>query len=168
MSAGGTRLRRWAVAVVGVAAGILPPARGAWAKAMRREIDFIGPDAAALRWAFGCLFASVNERIRSAIMEAPMTRRERINRITGIAPVVMSLSAFAIILVVVTTGWQRNLTDEGAAAHTFQLLIVLQLPLIATFLGTADWGRFMRVARPMVFQFAALGVAFGALAYFQL
>jgi len=68
---------------------------------------------------------------------------QRINKVSAIAPVVMSLLALAMVLVVVTTGWQRDVKDEGTAAHLFQLLIVMQVPFILTFVTTgklgADW-----------------------------
>ncbi len=94
--------------------------------------------------------------------------RQKINRISGIIPVVMSLVALLVVLIVVFTGWERNLTDEGTAAHIFQLLIVLQAPIILLFLATADWKHFMQVARPLAFQVLAIGLAFVPVAFFKL
>lgn len=96
-----------------------------------------------------------------------MTRR-KINRISAIAPIVMSLLAVLIVLIAVTTGWERNLTDEGAAAHLFQILIVAQLPFILAFLVTADWKRLIQVARPLALQALCIGLAFCSVAYFKL
>lgn len=70
--------------------------------------------------------------------------RERVNRVSGVAPILMSAAALAIVGFVVLTGWQRHLPDEGAAAHIFQILVVAQAPLIMMFLGTADWRRTRR------------------------
>jgi len=95
-------------------------------------------------------------------------RRETINRITAIAPMSMSLLAFGIASASVITGWERSLKDEGAAAHLFQLLIVLQIPLIAAFLMTADWRRLRAIAWVIVLQAAAQGFALGTLALFRL
>ena len=95
-------------------------------------------------------------------------RREKINRVSGITPIVMSLLALSIVLIVVTTGWERDLKDEGTAAHLFQLLIVAQVPFIVTFFATADWKRFMAVAWPLAFQIGALLLALGSIAYFKL
>ena len=94
--------------------------------------------------------------------------RQNINRISAVIPVVMSLLALGVVLVVVTTGWERGLQDEGAGAHIFQLLIVLQAPFILAFLATADWGRLMNVARPAAVQVATMALAIGSVALFQL
>jgi hypothetical protein len=40
------------------ASGVLPRARSSWAEAMRRELDYIEDDRAALHWAIGCVMAS--------------------------------------------------------------------------------------------------------------
>ncbi len=94
--------------------------------------------------------------------------REKINRISGITPIIMSLLAISIVLIVVTTGWELHLKDEGTAAHLFQLLIVAQVPFIVTFFATADWKRLMAVARFLAFQISGLLLALGSVAYFRL
>jgi hypothetical protein len=94
--------------------------------------------------------------------------RAALHRFSAMAPIVMSLVAFLIVAVVVTTGWQRHDTDEGAAAHLFQLLIALQIPVIATFLVTANRRRPAAVAAPILLQLAALALAFGSVAFFGL
>jgi hypothetical protein len=60
---GAGRWRRWAVALVRHAASIMPGAHSPWAEAMRRELDYIGNDPAALRWALGCVMASYRIRM---------------------------------------------------------------------------------------------------------
>jgi pimeloyl-ACP methyl ester carboxylesterase len=45
------------------AACIMPAARSPWADAMRRELDYIGDDPAAFRWALGCVLASYRARL---------------------------------------------------------------------------------------------------------
>ncbi len=94
--------------------------------------------------------------------------RQKINRISAIAPFVMSLSAFILVLVAVATGWGKGVRDEGSAAHIFQLLIGLQMPFILAFLVTADWKRLMRVAGVVSLQAAAVALAFGPVAFFKL
>ena len=94
--------------------------------------------------------------------------RQKINRVSAIIPVCMSLAALLVVLIVVSTGWERNLSDEGAAAHIFQLLIVAQIPFVLAFLVTADWQRLMQVARPLVLQILSVGIAVGSVAYFKL
>jgi hypothetical protein len=80
----------------------------------------------------------------------------------------MSLSAFILVLVAVATGWDKGMKDEGSAAHIFHLLIALQIPFILIFLLTANWKRFMRVAGIVSLQAAAIGLAFGPVAFFKL
>ena len=94
--------------------------------------------------------------------------RETINRATAIAPAFMSVLALAIALTSVTTGWERLMRDEGTAAHLFQFLIALQVPLVLTFLATSDWDRLGKIARTILMQVAALALALSVVAYFKL
>jgi hypothetical protein len=94
--------------------------------------------------------------------------RQKINRVSAIAPVGTSLVALLIVLSAVSAGWERNLSDEGAAAHIFQLLIVAQIPFVLAFLVTANWKRMMQVARPLALQILSIGIAVGSVAYFRL
>src|SRR6266566_2638691 len=55
--------RRWAVKLAQHASWVLPGARSPWAEAMRRELDYIADDRAALRWALGCVLASYRARL---------------------------------------------------------------------------------------------------------
>jgi hypothetical protein len=55
--------RRWAVKLAQHAAWVLPGAQSPWAEAMRRELDYIEDDRAALRWAVGCVLASYKARL---------------------------------------------------------------------------------------------------------
>jgi hypothetical protein len=48
-------------------------------------------------------------------------------------PVAMSAAALAVVLVAVATGTARG-SDEGAAAHLWQLLMAAQIPVLAYFL----------------------------------
>lgn len=52
---------------------------------------------------------------------------------SALAPLVMSLTAFLLILVVVSSVGITQQHDEGAPARLFQLLIVLQLPIMVFF-----------------------------------
>jgi pimeloyl-ACP methyl ester carboxylesterase len=63
MNAVPSRWRRWAVKLAQHAAWVLPGARSQWADAMRRELDYIADDPAALRWALGCVLASYRARL---------------------------------------------------------------------------------------------------------
>jgi hypothetical protein len=55
--------RRWAVKLAQHASSVLPGAQSPWAEAMRRELDYIADDGAALRWAIGCVLASYRIRL---------------------------------------------------------------------------------------------------------
>jgi pimeloyl-ACP methyl ester carboxylesterase len=63
MNALPSRWRRWAVKLAQHASWVLPGARSPWADAMRRELDYIADDSAALRWALGCVLASYRARL---------------------------------------------------------------------------------------------------------
>ena len=69
--------------------------------------------------------------------------RQDFNSVVGCIPVGMSLSAFALVMLALFTGWDSGDTDDGAAAHAFQLLVVLQVPFIlaycASFARFASW-----------------------------
>jgi pimeloyl-ACP methyl ester carboxylesterase len=55
--------RRLAVKLAQHACWVLPGARSPWAAAMRRELEYIEDDPAALRWALGCVVASYRTRL---------------------------------------------------------------------------------------------------------
>ncbi len=57
------RWRRMALKIAQHASWALPGARSLWADAMRRELDYIEDDRAALRWAIGCVMASYTARL---------------------------------------------------------------------------------------------------------
>jgi hypothetical protein len=58
---------------------------------------------------------------------------EAFRHVSAIAPLLMSLSALAIVLGYLAVSGPARQPDEGAAAHLFQLLIVGQLPFVAYF-----------------------------------
>jgi hypothetical protein len=73
-----------------------------------------------------------------------------------------------IALVAVLSGYAEPAQrDEGPAAHIFQLSIVVLVPMIGLFLGTADWSRPLLTLRPLALSIAALVLAFGALYYLE-
>jgi hypothetical protein len=166
VSAGHGLIRRIAAALMRHALRIVPNSRAHWAVAMSNELHAIEKDREALRWAIGCLFACYIEKTKRAL--GGSMSRQKINSISAIAPVVMSLTALLIVLTGVITGWERNLKDEGAAAHLFQLLMVAQMPFILAFLVTANWKGGLRIVRPLGLQFVAIGLALGSVAFFHL
>jgi hypothetical protein len=63
MNAVSAMCRRLAIKLVQHASWVLPGARSPWAAAMRRELEYIQDDPAALRWALGCVVASYRTRL---------------------------------------------------------------------------------------------------------
>jgi hypothetical protein len=91
-------------------------------------------------------------------------RWERTNRLSGW--VVMGLSIIAL-LAVCSGYFQPPQTDEGTAAHIFQLSLAGLAPAIFIFLATLDWRRRWRATRPLLFSRATLVIAFGSLYYLE-
>jgi hypothetical protein len=94
----------------------------------------------------------------------------KINRVS--ANVVLGLSLFAMLLVGGATalailGKFTPPSDEGAAAHLFQLAIVLLLPAGLAYLATADWRRPLEVSMRLAVPSAALVIAFSTLYYLE-
>jgi hypothetical protein len=90
--------------------------------------------------------------------------RQQLNRLCGGAAMILSLIA---LLTVISGYFQPPQADEGTAAHIFQLSIVALVPVILLFVGTADWKRPKRNARPLILPAAALLLAFAALYYLE-
>ncbi len=91
-------------------------------------------------------------------------RGQQINRVSGRVLIGLSLTA---VLAVMSGYLQPPPPDEGAAAHIFQLAIVLLAPMLVLFCATAEWSRPSRTARALVVPGTALVVAFGALYYLE-
>ena len=94
-------------------------------------------------------------------------RTQQINRVSGLLLMLLSLTA----LVTVVTGliWPPPMPepDEGTQAHIFQLSIAGLLPVTVLVVGTADWHRPWRSARPIVFAVVATTLAFAGLYYVE-
>jgi hypothetical protein len=89
---------------------------------------------------------------------------QQVNRVSAKVLIVLSLMALLAVL----SGYaQPPQTDEGAAAHIFQLAIAALLPMTLLFAATADWKQPLRSWRPLAFAAAALVLAFGALYYLE-
>jgi hypothetical protein len=94
--------------------------------------------------------------------------RQNINLISATVSIVLALQAFIVVPLGITTGWDRGLTDEGPAAHIFQLLIVAQVPFVLTYLATADWKRLRQAAMPIAVQASILVVTFATGKFFNM
>lgn len=69
-----------------------------------------------------------------------MTAVSRLRSISTFVPIVCSALAFALVIANVWAGVQPQ-ADEGTSAHLWQMLMAVQLPLIAIFVVLADWHR---------------------------
>jgi hypothetical protein len=78
MSAVPSRWRRLAVQLMQHAAWVLPGGQSPWADAMRRELDYIAGDPAALRWALGCVLASYRARFTDRPTLSARTTLQRV------------------------------------------------------------------------------------------
>ncbi len=88
--------------------------------------------------------------------------QQRINRLSGAAPIAMSIAAYLLVIAAVATHWETDQTDEGTAAHLFWLLVAGQVPIALIYLASADWRRTWTIFRTLLFQALALVIAFGA------
>jgi ABC-type transport system involved in cytochrome c biogenesis permease subunit len=91
----------------------------------------------------------------------------QINRLSAKVIIVLSVLALLTVLSGYTYPPQSPETDEGTAAHIFQLSIVAVALSILVFLTTAEWKQPLRSVRPLAFPVAALVLAFGALYYLE-
>jgi len=106
--------------------------------------------------------------------ESDAMTTQRINHVSGIVLIVLSLTALLTVLSAYRVSFQPFSIytqplqpDEGTQAHIFQLSIVALAPMILLFLVTADWTKPLRSARPLAFSAAAVVLAFGALHYLE-
>ncbi len=97
-----------------------------------------------------------------------MTRKALVQTLGQRGPIVLSAAAVLLLAVALATGWERGLKDEGVVAHTWQLLIALQLPLVGAFLATADWDRPAAAFKVLGMQTAAMAVAIAPVAILKL
>jgi hypothetical protein len=76
------------------------------------------------------MFDKINFVIQS---KCRMTVPIMLKKPSGFLPVVMSLAALALVLAHVALFGAARETDEGAAAHLWQLLMAGQVPILAFF-----------------------------------
>lgn len=83
--------------------------------------------------------------------------RAGVNRVASVAPLIFSAVAFAIVMANFIARVPPQ-PDENASAHIWQLLMVGQVPITVTFLGTSD-GRARSTKLILAAQFAAFVAA---------
>ena len=89
---------------------------------------------------------------------------QRLNRISRTSLVVLSLTA---LLTVASGYFQSPQSDEGSAAHVFQISVVLFAGALLVFLATADWRQPVRSTRALLVPGSVLIVSFAALFYLE-
>ena len=90
-------------------------------------------------------------------------RTEKLNRLSGRVVLLLSLLALLTVLSGYTQPRHPAPTDEGAAAHIFQIAIVLVVPALLLFVFTADWKQPSRSALRLAVPGVLLVAAFTAL-----
>jgi hypothetical protein len=89
--------RRWAVKFAQHSSWVLPAARSPWADAMRRELDYIEDDRAALRGAVGCVLASYKARLAGLPRIGARVGRGAVLRHAATSGAVMLLIGLALL-----------------------------------------------------------------------
>jgi hypothetical protein len=90
-----------------------------------------------------------------------------ISRSNCVAAFSLLFLSVAALLAVFSGYTQPPQTDEGSAAHIFQLSIVLMFPTLCVFLATADWTQPKRMSRRLALPGGAVALAFAALYYLE-
>jgi hypothetical protein len=156
-------LRRISCALITHARSVLPPNRSQWAEAMKSELNHIENDLEGTKWAAGCVIASYREGGR--MMNQSLGNMVR--KPSAFLPLVMSITALALVggayIFALATGHGGLVRqpDEGAIAHSWQLLMAGQLPVLVFF--AIKW--LPRAPRQTLYVFALqLGAALAAMA----
>jgi len=126
---------------------------------MLREMDFIEDDWRALLWAVGSVKSLTVSRKGYGLM-----RVQQINRISGRVLVLLALVSLSTVI---SGYFGPRQSDEGAAAHIFQLSILAVVPMVLLFFATLDWKTPLRSTRILAIPASFLVLAFGALYYLE-
>ena len=92
---------------------------------------------------------------------------ERLNVISARVMLALSLIALFTVISGYTQPRHPAPTDEGAAAHIFQIAVVLVAPALLLFVFTVDWKRHLRSALRLALPGLALVAAFTALYFLE-
>jgi hypothetical protein len=93
--------------------------------------------------------------------------RSLIKQPSAYAPIAMSLAGVGLVLLHVARFGLTRETDEGTSAHLFQLLMVLEVPIIAYFAIRWLPRAPAKALRVLALQAFAMVVAFGAVLVFE-
>ena len=92
---------------------------------------------------------------------------EKLNRLSGRAALALSLLALLTVLSGYMQPRNPAPTDEGTAAHIFQIAVVLVVPALLLFVFTADWKQPSRSALRLAVPGVLLMAAFTALYFLE-
>jgi hypothetical protein len=111
---------------------LYPPA---WRERYGEEFEEFLAAGGADRDVFNVLLSAMRERAiaRRRAIAAPITFRAMLRRPEALIPLGMSLAALAVLVGHLALFGVAREADEGAAAHIWQLLMALQLPVLALF-----------------------------------
>ena len=94
--------------------------------------------------------------------------RETINGVCCAGPIILSIMALTLVAQGMLQYGGNPPADEGVHAFLFQLLVIMQLPLIGMYAATANWATTKsRSLKIMGVQIAALLSAFAAVGAWQ-
>jgi uncharacterized membrane protein YozB (DUF420 family) len=96
-----------------------------------------------------------------------MDTRQRIHRLSATLLLMLAVVALLSVLSGYTLPRSPAPTDEGAAAHIFQLSVVAWIVAFLCFLASADWVRPLRNLRRLVLPAGTLAVAFAVLYHLE-
>jgi hypothetical protein len=100
-------------------------------------------------------------------MNRPAASRETLNGVCCAAPILLSILALTLIAQGVIQFGTAMPTDEGLKSQIFQIVMLLQIPLIALFAFTADWSARGRTLRMLALQAGGWLTAVGAVAAWE-
>ena len=93
--------------------------------------------------------------------------RSLIKQPSAYAPIAMSLAGVGLVLLHVTRYGLTRETDEGTSAHLFQLLMMLEVPIIGYFAVTWLPRVPATALRVLALQAFAMGLAFASVFVFE-
>jgi hypothetical protein len=138
-------------------------------------IDLLQAQPESLPVLLDVLRAAIAERVfnyselETGVMSTyPANVLSLVRRPSGYLPMLMSIAAFALVVITVASIGATREPDEGAAAHVFQLLLAGQMPIVAFF--AVKWFRYdWRAALGILtMQAAAIALAIAPVWYFGL
>lgn len=93
--------------------------------------------------------------------------RQTVNGVCCAAPILLSIMALTLVVQGLVQFGGAIPADEGIHAHIFQILMAVQVPLIALYAATADWSARTKTLRTLGLQLGGWIAAVGAVVAWQ-